>query len=316
MVGAEAKRAKTVRGRRALARREPKLVENPRTALILRGQKSCALVNSALTDLYLLKKPHAVHFRRHNAVHPFEDATPLEFLCQKNDASLFAFGTHSKKRPNNLVLGRCFDHHILDMFEFGIDAYTPLGAFANAGGGSSSNSKPCLLFSGAEWEHSLQLQALRGLLIDFFHLEVVGCISALGVEHVICFTAYDGKVLLRHYLCRLLKSAEGTSPHISLCEIGPSLDLCVRRSQLASDDVMKTAMTQPKAMAQAPKKVKNITRSKLLGKQGRLHMPRQDLSQMATARMKAFRKRRPDDGAAQPSASAAVGGAKKKPRKE
>ena len=63
MVGAEAKRAKTVRGRRALARREPKLVENPRTALILRGQKSCALVNSALTDLYLLKKPHAVHFR-------------------------------------------------------------------------------------------------------------------------------------------------------------------------------------------------------------------------------------------------------------
>ena len=90
----------------------------------------------------------------------------------------------------------------------------------------------------------------------------------------------------------------------------------MRRSQLASDDVMKTAMTQPKAMAQAPKKVKNITRSKLLGKQGRLHMPRQDLSQMATARMKAFRKRRPDDGAAQPSASAAVGGAKKKPRKE
>lgn len=98
-MGLEAKRAKTARARRALAKRDPKIVENPRTALIARGQKTCGLVNAALTDLYMLKKPHAVHFKRHNAVHPFEDVSPLEFLCQKNDASIFAFGTHSKKRP-------------------------------------------------------------------------------------------------------------------------------------------------------------------------------------------------------------------------
>ena len=89
----------------------PQLEENPRTALVLRGQKSSALVNAALTDLFMLKKPNAKHFARHNAVHPFEDAAPLEFLCQKNDASLFAFGTHSKKRPHDLVIGRLFDHH-------------------------------------------------------------------------------------------------------------------------------------------------------------------------------------------------------------
>ena len=94
----ESKRAKSARGRRFLAQREPKLVENPRTALLARGQKSSAVVNELLTDLFCLKKPHAKHFRRHNAVHPWEDATPLEFLCQKNDASLFGFGTHSKKR--------------------------------------------------------------------------------------------------------------------------------------------------------------------------------------------------------------------------
>ena len=105
------KRAKTARGRRALEKMMPQLEENPRTALVLRGQKSSALVNAALTDLFMLKKPNAKHFSRHNAVHPFEDATGLEFLCQKNDASLFAFGTHSKKRPNNLVIGRLFDHH-------------------------------------------------------------------------------------------------------------------------------------------------------------------------------------------------------------
>lgn len=53
-----ARRAKTARGRRILAKREPKLVENPRTALVVRGQKTSAIVNSCLTDLFMLKKPH------------------------------------------------------------------------------------------------------------------------------------------------------------------------------------------------------------------------------------------------------------------
>ena len=117
---ANAKSAKSARGRRFLKNRESKLNENPKTALIVRGQKTSGLINDVLTDLYMLKKPHGVHLRRHNAVHPFEDATPLEFLSQKNDASLFAFGTHSKKRPHNLVFGRMFDHHVLDMVEMGV----------------------------------------------------------------------------------------------------------------------------------------------------------------------------------------------------
>ena len=302
---AAVKRAKTARGRRALQKREPKIVENPRTALLARGQKSSALVNAALTDLYMLKKPHAVHFKRHNAVHPFEDATPLEFLCQKNDASLFGFGTHSKKRPNNLVLGRMFDHHILDMVELGILAYEPMGSFAGTGGGSTSEAKPCLVFSGAEWAHSGELQRLRSLLIDFFHLEVAEAISPLGIDHFICFTAVGGKVLMRHYLARLLKSAEGTAPHVALTELGPSLDLSIRRTRDAAPDLMSAAMTQPKSTSQAPKKVKNVTRSKLMGRQGRLHVPRQDLSKMATAKMKGLKRPKADAGAAAASGAQA-----------
>lgn len=291
----EAKRAKTGRARRALAKRDPKLVENPRTALVARGQKTSGLVNDALTDLHMLKKPHSVHFTRHNAVHPFEDAMPLEFLCQKNDASLFAFGTHSKKRPHNLVMGRMFDHHVLDMAELAIEDFKPMISFPGAGGGCASASKPCLLFNGADWEHNPELQSVRSIFLDFFRLEQVEAISAIGIDHVIVFTVVGTRIYLRHYATRLRKSAEGTSPHVGLTEMGPSVDFSIRRMHYAPNDLMKSAMVQPKATSQKPKKVKNIERSKLHGRQGRLHVPRQDLTQMATARMKALRKPKPGD---------------------
>ena len=183
---AEAKRAKTARVRRALIKRDPKLIENPRTALIVRGQKTSGLINSVLTDLYMLKKPFGLHFKKHNAVHPFEDIMPLEFLCQKNDASIFAFGTHSKKRPQvggcsddprchppasservhtccpgrlqNLCLGRMHDHHLLDMAELGVEQFRPMADFPGIAGGSAAESKPCLLFEGAEWESVPELK--------------------------------------------------------------------------------------------------------------------------------------------------------------
>ena len=41
-----------------------------------------------------------------NDFRPFEDETPIEKLSKKLDASLFLFGSHTKKRPNNIVIGK------------------------------------------------------------------------------------------------------------------------------------------------------------------------------------------------------------------
>ena len=74
-----------------------------------------------LKDIYALKKPFVTEFHgRKNEVLPFEDIIPIENMCKKNDASLFLFGNHNKKRPHNLILGRIFDGHLLDMVEMGI----------------------------------------------------------------------------------------------------------------------------------------------------------------------------------------------------
>ena len=60
---------------------------------------------------------------------PFEDETSLEYLAQKTDHSLFAFGFNSKKRPNSLILGRTYDYHILDMFELTIEQMKTMDDF-------------------------------------------------------------------------------------------------------------------------------------------------------------------------------------------
>lgn len=53
-----------------------------------------------------LKKPDAVMLTQKNDILPFEDAVQIEKLLQKHDSSLFLFSSHSKKRPNNLILGK------------------------------------------------------------------------------------------------------------------------------------------------------------------------------------------------------------------
>ena len=58
-----------------------------------------------------------------------QNSVSIEFLSQKNDASLWALGSHSKKRPHNLTFGRMYDGHVLDILEFGLENYKSLNEF-------------------------------------------------------------------------------------------------------------------------------------------------------------------------------------------
>jgi len=76
-----------------------------------------------------LKRPHAVSFSKKNPIHPFEDASSLEFWSQKNDASFFVVGQSNKKRPDGMVFARTYDGKVLDMCEVGVDDYVPISKF-------------------------------------------------------------------------------------------------------------------------------------------------------------------------------------------
>ena len=99
-------------------------MEDPKTAIFVKSTSTSLNVNTALTQLAQLKKPHAIPFNNKTSnknLHPFEDASSLEFWSQKNDAAFIVSGSSSKKRPNNLIITRMFDHAVLDMLEIGVD---------------------------------------------------------------------------------------------------------------------------------------------------------------------------------------------------
>lgn len=147
------------------------MIENVKNCLFLEGRKTSANVKDVLKDLCTFKKPHCKALTRNNDITPFDDQNALETLLIKNDCHLFMFASTSKKRPDNIIMGRVHDSQILDMIEFGVKDFKGLKDFKNEKVGIMN--KPCLVFNGDKWKMSEELRRVKSLLIDFFHVEDV-----------------------------------------------------------------------------------------------------------------------------------------------
>jgi len=284
-------RPKTQRGKRALKEREPKLIENARSLLCIRGNKTNNIMKILLRNFHLLKSPYSTMYQRKNLdIYPFDNTSKLEWYCQKSDCSLFAYVTHSKKRPNNLILARLHNHIIMDMFEFELNTQTfrSLNDFKCAK--FAPGNKPCLIFHGELFDNEPEYKRLKCFFLDFFRGEInMKEIDLNGLEHVITFTIDTQTKLLsiRVYHIEFKKSGHRI-PRIELNEIGPHLDLILRRTKLASDDFYKKTLKQPAAIKE--KKVKNVITNELGTKMGRIHMEKQDFNQLQTRKMKGLKR--------------------------
>jgi len=135
--------------------------------------------------------------KQKNDILPFEDITPIEKFAFKYDASLFMIATHNKKRPHNLIMGRMYEHMLLDMIEFGVENYKGLKDFKVEK--ITSGIKPLLIFNGELFESNHEYGRIKNLLVDMFLREEVQKIRLQGLEHVLSFTAVENKILLRSY---------------------------------------------------------------------------------------------------------------------
>ncbi|KAG5325887.1 RPF2 factor, partial [Pseudoatta argentina] len=152
----------THKGKKAILKKELKLIENAKE--------------------YDLKKPNVQMMKQKNDVLPFEDITPIEKFAFKYDASLFMIATHNKKRPHNLIMGRMYEHMLLDMIEFGVDNYKGLKDFKVEK--ISSGIKPLLIFNGELFESNCEYGRIKNLLIDMFLREEVQKIRLQGLEEI------------------------------------------------------------------------------------------------------------------------------------
>ncbi|KAG9255162.1 Brix domain-containing protein [Emericellopsis atlantica] len=290
---------KNARSKRALEKRESKVNENPKTCLFLRGTTCSQIVQDALTDLHTMRQPLAKKFTKKNPIHPFDDASSLEFFSEKNDASLLCFGSSSKKRPHALTLVRTFGYKVFDMLELILDPTTfrTLGQFKTKK--FAVGLRPMLLFAGTAFESPVdnEFTLAKSMFVDFFKGETSDKIDVEGLQYIVSLTAEETtgegdakpKIHLRTYLIRTKRSGQRL-PRVEVEEMGPRMDFVVGRIQVPDEATRKLAMKKPRGLEERTKK--NITTDSMGDKLGRVHLGRQDLSQLQTRKMKGLKRSR------------------------
>uniref|UniRef100_A0A251VH76 Ribosome production factor 2 homolog n=2 Tax=Helianthus annuus TaxID=4232 RepID=A0A251VH76_HELAN len=273
------KTPKSLRAKRELEKRAPKLVERGKKTLILHGTKTSNTLNAVLTEIYHLKKDNAVKYsRRNDNIRPFESGgeTSLEFYSLKTDCSLFVYGSHSKKRPDNLVIGRTYDHHIYDLVEIGVENFKSMSSCSyDKKLAPLIGSKPFFAFIGEGFENVEELKHLKEVLLDLFRGQVVSNLNLAGLDRVyVCTAVSSNKVLFTHCALRLKKSGT-VVPRVELVEVGPSMDLVVRRHRLPDEGLKKEAHKVPHELIK--KKEKNVSKDAIAGKIGKIYVPDQQV---------------------------------------
>lgn len=273
-------------------------VENPKSCLFLRGTSASQVVQDAIVDLYSLRVPLAKKFTKKNSIHPFEDPSSLEFFSEKNDASLMVFGSSSKKRPHTLTMVRTFGHKTLDMVELNLDPESHRKIDQFKGRKFAVGLRPMIVFAGTAFESPVanEYTLAKSFFLDFFKGEGSDKIDVEGLQYMVSISAEepvgdnDKPVIhLRVYLISTKRSGQKL-PRVEVEEMGPRMDFRVGRVQQPEEAMLKEAMKRPRTSEERPKK--NVTTDTMGDKLGRIHLGRQDLSDLQTRKMNGLKRSR------------------------
>jgi len=296
----------------------PQLKEGAKSKLLLKGIKCSQAMGNLLKDMRAMQAPNAKLLTKKNQIVAFDDIEgqqSLEFLTTKNDCALFALASTNKKRPNNLVMGRTFDHQILDMVELGVLRYKSIQDYGGSVPKKRIGSKPLMLFLGDLWQQDSNCKKMQNLLIDFYRGDVVNKLVVSGIDHLIVFVATqpglqaaetdtnytnpnvnqnDHSKLIIHqhtYFCKLKKNPNDPASKVPipyLVPCGPDTTLQIRRTQFAEPDLWNLSLKQPQGLKK--KKKKNRTTNVFGEVVGRLHIEAQDVDKMGGRKSKALRR--------------------------
>ncbi|KAG7366117.1 Brix domain containing protein [Nitzschia inconspicua] len=306
LAGGKPAKARTQRYLKSI---EPQLKERAKSTLLLKGIKCSQAMGNLIKDMRAMQAPNAKLLTKKNQIVAFDmdGQKSLEFLTTKNDCALFALASTNKKRPNNLVMGRTFDHQLLDMVELGILRYKGIHDYGGSVPKKRMGSKPLMLFIGDLWQRDSNCQKMLNLLIDFYRGDVVDKLVVSGIDHLLMFVAsHDPAVTTSNsssstpprviihqhtYFCKLKKDPNDPTSKVPvpfLVPCGPDVTMQIRRAQFAEPDLWKQSLKQPQGLQK--KKAKNHS-TNLFGEViGRLHLEKQEVDKMGGRKSKALRR--------------------------
>ena len=131
----------------------------------------------------------------------------------------------------------------------------------------NTGSKPGLLFQGELFQNNDILKDIKSFFIDYFNGQPMTKFNLMTFDHVIVFTVIEYgdddnyMILFRHYKIEYQSSQNKKLPYVHLKEIGPSMDLILRRFEKGNDEIMKQAydsVYKAKALLDNRPKQKNI----------------------------------------------------------
>lgn len=285
---------KNARSKRALAKKEAKLVENTKKALFVPGSTSNKLLHDAMCDLMGFKKPDIKKFSKKNEIRPFEDASTLEFFSEKNDTSIVVFSSNNKKRPNTLTFSRFFNYKLYDMIELSIqNNHKLLQEFKKTT--FTIGLKPMFVFNGPAFDNHPVFQQIKSMFMDLYRGEETDLQDVSGLQYIMALSTGEiedpnsSQLPLLHFRVYKLKTFKSGQkiPRVELEEIGPRFDFKVGRRQVPPPEIEKEAHRKPKQLQ--PKERKNVSTDFMGDKVAQIHVGNQDLSKLQTRKMKGLK---------------------------
>ena len=178
--------------------------------MFLRGASTSAKVEKALLDLHRIKNPNSLYLPTRVEGGQMQGNAFVEKTCDRTSASMFGYVSHTKKRPDRLVLGRLFSGSVLDSFEFRvIDSGPPVSSSVRL---PQVGSVSAFIFLGKFWQSDRYLARLKNFLLDAFGIRNAKSIALDRLETVLVGTAQNAThVSLKQFLVTNSKGSSAPS---------------------------------------------------------------------------------------------------------
>ncbi|AFM98167.1 hypothetical protein EHEL_041170 [Encephalitozoon hellem ATCC 50504] len=199
-----------------------------------------------------------VHIREKTS--PFDCVEKMEKLMKKKKSGLFI----SVTKDNLLVIGRAFNDEVIDMVEFKINRYLSVSDFECVG--------PELHMKYFVVLQNINSERLENLMVDLLNMRSSkACLEAVRYSWV--FAKTEGGYVLKYV--RVLKD-------LNVEDCGPLLEMELVRSYHCGDELYK------KALGEARKPRKNVSKNLFNDKIGTLHIDKQDLRDIKLRKGKGY----------------------------